>query len=64
MLMPPRYNATISHLGINFLLLVIVAQAALHPILSTRCDFVQNATLTGANEEIFWFHLGEGDPIP
>jgi hypothetical protein len=58
--MPPGYYyATIGHLGVNLLLLVIVAQTAPHWTFSTLCKFVQKAAVTSVNREIFWFYSDE-----
>jgi hypothetical protein len=57
--MPPGYYATMGRLGINLLLLVIVAQAAPYRTFSTLCKPVQKAAITSMNWEIFWFYWGE-----
>jgi hypothetical protein len=58
--MPPGYcYATIGHLGVNLLLLVMVAQAAHYRTFSTLCKFVQKAAITSVTREIFWFYSGE-----
>ena len=58
--MPPGYYyATIGHLGVNLLLLVMVAQTAHYRTFSTLCKFVQKAAITSVNREIFWFYSGE-----
>ena len=60
--MPPGYcYATTGHLGVNLLLLVIVARAAHYRTFSTLCKFVQKAAIDSVNWEIFWFYSGQID---